>query len=216
MNKIKLMTAVMMILAAAVMTACTSSEPAVTEQTTETSPVETTTVTETETETVTTTAEPVTESETTTVTTEELPFEDTPENAYERLTRSFIQPDGNEIAPDDYAGVYSYAGTLFVALTVSEPTEYYTELFDGYTCVRYRTVKRSFNELTEISRKAAELLEPEFGVAECYIDVPSNKAAVSIIEGDPKSAQNYLKTLTDIGFELHDVEITMAEKTDGE
>lgn len=181
----------------------TTAEPTVTVTVSETV-TETSTVTETET----TTTPTVTE---TTVTTTELPFEDTPENAYARLTMSFIQPEGGEIAPDDYAGVYSYFGKLFVAITTDEPSEYYTELLSDYTCVTYTTVSRSFNELSDVCERAAELLEPEFGVAEYYIDVPSNKAAVAIINGDPKSAQNYLKTVDGLGFELHDLEIIMAE-----
>ena len=98
-----------------------------------------TTTTSTETTTVTTTPQ----TEEFVVTTAELPFEDTALNAYERLSLSFVQPDGNEIAPDDYAGAYAYGGTLFVCMTSRSPGEYYTDLLADYTCVRYKTVKHS-------------------------------------------------------------------------
>ncbi len=145
-----------------------------------------------------------------TTVTAELPFEDTPENAYARLSLSF-QSENGAVYPDDYGGVYSYGGTLFVAITEYTPPEYYTSLLSDYTCVRYKTVANSLNRLTEIAKKTAELLDPDFGVYEYFADVPSNKAAVSITEGDPKKAQNYLRTVADLGFTLSDVEISMAE-----
>lgn len=160
-----------------------------------------------------TTTAPVTE---TTAVTTELPFEDTPENAYERLRLSFITPEGDEIAPVDYGGVYSYFGTLYVAVTEDEPSEYYTSLLDGYTCVRYTTVSRSFNYLSNVCERAVELLDPEFGVEEFYIDVPGNKACAAILEGDPKTAQNFLKTVEDLDFELGDLEIVMADPPEQE
>ena len=43
------------------------------------------------------------------------------------------------------------------------------------------------------------------------IDVPNNRAAVSITNGDPRSAQDYIKTLEDVGFTLNEVEISMAD-----
>ena len=140
-----------------------------------------------------------------------LPFEDTPENAYERLMLSFVQPDGGEIAPDDYGGVYSMFDTLYVAITTDEPGEYYTALFDGYTCISYTTVAVSFNELSRICEEAALLLDPDFAVTDYYVDVPSNKASVVISQSDPKTAQNFLKTIEDPGFDLHNLEIVMAE-----
>ena len=160
-------------------------------------------------------SEIVTETENTTpaeseTVTSELPFEDTPENAYERLMLSFVQPDGGEIAPDDYGGVYSMFDTLYVAITTDEPSEYYTALFDGYTCISYTTVAVSFNELSRICEEAALLLDPDFDVTDYYVDVPSNKASVVISQGDPKTAQNFLKTIEDPGFDLHDLEIVMA------
>lgn len=173
--------------------------------TTEASVTETTTtvsVTET------TTSETTTE-ETTTVTTE-LPFEDTPENAYSRLSMSF-QTENGTVYPEDYGGVYSYGGTLYISITEYTPSEYYTDLLSEYSCVRYKKVTHSLNELSGIAKKAAELLDPEFAVMEYYVDVPSNKAAVSITEGDPKKAQNYLKTVADLGFTLNEVEISMAD-----
>lgn len=202
--------------AAAIMSGCDGSSSYQTEPTSATETTVTVSETEASAETTavsTSDTTAITTTETTTMTTE-LPFEDTPANAYARLTQSFKQPDGNEIAPDDYAGVYSYFGTLYVAITTDEPSEYYTSLLSDYTCIRYTTVNRSFNELTYVCERAAELLEPEFGVAEYYIDVPSNKAAVAIIDGDPKTAQNYLKTLDSVDFELHDLEIIMADLPD--
>lgn len=145
----------------------------------------------------------------------ELEFEDTPQNAYTRLTMSF-QTTGSTVYPDDYGGVYSYGKNLFVAITEKEPSEYYTDLLSQYTCVRYQTVAHSMNELTAIGEKAKEVLDPEFGVKEVFIDVPNNRAAVSITNGDPRSAQDFLKTLDDVGFTLNEVEISMAETEETE
>ncbi len=214
MKKIYKLTAAL--LCTAMLTACTAGQQQTTQtQTAATAAEQTTTVTTTETTTETTT---VTTTETTTVTTTEteattteLAFEDTPENAYQRLAMSFIQENGDEIAPDDYGGVYSYAGTLFVALTEYKPSEYYTNLLSEYTCVIYKKVRLSFNTLSDICERANELLAPEFGVGEYYVNVPTNKAVITIKEGDPKKAQNFLKTVEDRGFELHDLEIIMAE-----
>ena len=55
------------------------------------------------------------------------------------------------------------------------------------------------------------VLDPDFGVKEVFIDVPNNRAAVSITNGDPRSAQDYIKTLEDVGFTLNEVEISMAD-----
>lgn len=165
------------------------------------------------------TSDTVQTSETTTVTEEvteqtttmpQLEFEDTPQNAYTRLTMSF-QSTGKTVYPDDYGGVYSYGKNLFVAITEKEPSEYYTSLLSEYTCVRYQTVAHSMNELTAIGEKAKEVLDPDFGVKEVFIDVPNNRAAVSITNGDPRSAQDYIKTLEDVGFTLNEVEISMAD-----
>lgn len=205
----------LVIMTAMLLTACTA--PPVTENTT-TAPTETTTVT-TVTTTVTTTAtttETTTETtvpptETTTVTTTELPFEDTPANAYERLSLSFLQPDGNETAPEDYAGAYAYGGTLFVCLTSRTPGEYYTTLLADYTCVKYKTVKHSLYELTDICERAKELLDPDFEVDEVYVDVPSNKAAVTIRKGDYVSARTLLMNTPDRGFDLDMIEVSMAD-----
>ncbi len=155
-------------------------------------------------------------SQTTTVTTTELPFEDNPDNAYQRLYASFEDPDGNISYPEDYGGVWTFGSTLFVAITEYTPPERYTNILSDYTCVRYKTVTFSFNRLSEISLEAGELLDPDFEVAECYVDVPSNKAAVSIKKGNPKQAQNFLKTIPDLDFTLGSVEISMApeETTD--
>ncbi|MCM1522832.1 MAG: hypothetical protein NC120_00045 [Ruminococcus sp.] len=171
-------------------------------------PVSSETVSETVSDTVTTetTAETEPETEQTTA----LPFEDTPENAYIRLNSAF-DTENNGTYPDDYSGSYSYGGTLFVAITTYSPSDFYRDLLSEYTCVRYVTVSKSLNELTEIGRRAAELLEPEFGVYEYFADVPSNKAAVSILSGDPKAAQNFLKTVPDAGFYLEELEISMAD-----
>ena len=177
-----------------------TSEASVTETTTTVSVTETTTITTTE--------------ETTTVTTE-LPFEDTPENAYSRLSISF-QTENGTVYPEDYGGVYSYGGTLYVSITEYTPSEYYSSLLSEYSCVRYKKVTHSLNELSDIAKKTAELLDPEFAVAEYYVDVPSNKAAVSITLGDPKKAQNYLKTVPDLGFTLNEVEISMADTPESE
>lgn len=177
-----------------------TAEDSVTESTTAASATETTTVTTTE--------------ETTAVTTE-LPFEDTPENAYSRLSMSF-QTEKGTVYPEDYGGVYSYGGNLYVSITEYTPSEYYTALLSEYSCVRYQKVTHSLNELSDIAKKTAELLDPEFAVAEYYVDVPSNKAAVSITQGDPKKAQNYLKTVTDLGFTLNEVEISMANTAENE
>lgn len=191
-------------------TAAVSETETVSEAATEEASVTetTTTVSVTETTTSATTTETTTE-ETTTVTTE-LPFEDTPENAYSRLSMSF-QTENGTVYPEDYGGVYSYGGTLYISITEYTPSEYYTDLLSEYSCVRYQKVTHSLNELSGIAKKAAELLDPEFAVMEYYVDVPSNKAAVSITEGDPKKAQNYLKTVADLGFTLNEVEISMAD-----
>ncbi|MBQ7783247.1 MAG: hypothetical protein IJ368_04685 [Oscillospiraceae bacterium] len=173
----------------------------------------TTVTTITTTSAATTTATEITTApptETTTETTTELPFEDTPDNAYRRLNMAFVSDKGT-VYPDDYAGSYSFGRTLFVVITTASPSDFYKGLLSEYTCVKYKTAANSLNRLTEIAEKAAELLEPEFGVAEYYVDVPSNKAAVAIINKDPKSAQNYLKSVEDIGFTLGELEISMAE-----
>lgn len=176
---------------------------------TQVTPDETVSVTSSETGTTAeTTSETVTESET--EETAALPVEDTPENAYIRLNSAFDTPDG-VVYPDDYSGSYSYAGTLFVAITTYNPGEFYKTILSDYSCVRYVTVSKSLNDLTDIGKRAAELLGPEFGVYEYFADVPSNKAAISILTGDPKSAQNFLKTVPDLGFYLEDLEISMAQ-----
>lgn len=189
-------------------TTTTSAAAITTKATTaETTPVTTTTVTAAEAATATT--PPLTE--TTTVTTTELPFEDTARNAYERLSLSFMQSDGNEAAPNDYAGAYAYGGTLFVCTTSRSPGEYYTSLLSGYTCVKYKTVRHSLNELTDICARAKELLDPDFSVAEVYVDVPSNKAAVTIRNGDYVSARTFLMNTPDLGFTLDMIEVSMAD-----
>lgn len=213
----------LVMMTAVLLTACTV--PPVTENTT--APTETTTVTTTvittvtttvtttatttETTTMTTTETTVPPTETTTVTTTELPFEDTPANAYERLSLSFLQPDGNETAPEDYAGAYAYGGTLFVCTTSCTPGEYYTTLLADYTCVNYKTVKHSLYELTDICERAKELLDPDFEVDEVYVDVPSNKAAVTIRKGDYVSARTLLMNTPDRGFDLDMIEVSMAD-----
>ncbi len=167
-----------------------------------------TTVTTTETTTVTTT---VTETETTTeFTKREIPFEDTAQNAYEQLLASFETEHG-VVYPETYGGVYSYGGTLFVNITENNPSEIYTDVLGNHTCVRYKTVKHSIDRLTEICLEATELLDAEFGVAEYYIDIPANTAAVTITKGDPKKAQNFLKTVADKSFTLDELSINMAE-----
>ncbi|MBQ7783272.1 MAG: hypothetical protein IJ368_04810 [Oscillospiraceae bacterium] len=210
------------LMAAVVLTACgdsqntlgssESSETAAAQTTEQTSETTVSTITTTSAETTTAAAETTTAppTETTTETTTELPFEDTPDNAYRRLNMAFVSDEGT-VYPDDYAGSYSFGRTLFVVITTASPSDFYKELLSEYTCVKYKTAANSLNRLTEIAEKAAELLEPEFGVAEYFVDVPSNKAAVSIINKDPKSAQNYLKTIEDTGFTLGELEISMAE-----
>ncbi|MCM1578849.1 MAG: hypothetical protein NC078_08640 [Ruminococcus sp.] len=204
---------------AAVLSACNAPQR---EQQETVPPVTVTKLSETEAETTTTiaTAAPaVTTTVTTTtvpetataITTTELPFEDTPQNAYARLSASFLQEDGNEIAPDDYAGVYSYGGTLFVCTTSSTPGEYYTSLLGEYTCVEYKKMKHSLNELTAICQRAKEVLDPDFEVEEVYVDVPSNKAAVTIKKGDYVSARTYLLNTPDLGFTVDMIEVSMAE-----
>ncbi|MGN1090460.1 MAG: hypothetical protein ACI4Q6_08670 [Huintestinicola sp.] len=205
---------ILSLLSVMAMTGCTNSAPAQTETASETT-LQTETVsetTETTTEATTTTVTTTAPTETTTeATTTELPFEDTPENAYQRLMLSFTTPEGNEIPPDDYAGVYSFMGTMFVLTTSDEPSEYYTDLLGEYTCISYKTVTHSFNELTWVCQRAWELLDgTEFAPQSYYIDVPSNKAAM-VIEGNPKQAQNYLKTLPELDFELGMLELIIAE-----
>ncbi|MDE7294669.1 MAG: hypothetical protein K2N72_09630 [Oscillospiraceae bacterium] len=205
------------IAALSVLTACNTEAS---EQTETTIPVTVTTAPETEAATtVTTTAPPVTTTVTTTtpvttttvMTTTELPFENTPQNAYARLSASFIQEDGNEVAPEDYAGSYAYGGTLFVCTTSAEPGEYYTSLLGDYTCVEYKKMKHSLYELTEICERAKEILDPDFDVDEVYVDVPSNKAAVTIKNGDYVSARTFLINTPDLGFTLDMIEVSMAE-----
>lgn len=156
----------------------------------------------------------VTATETTIAFTQnDIPFEDNARNAYERLMASFETADGI-VYPDDYGGAYSYAGTLFVNITANEPPESYTAVLGEYTCVRYETVERSFNRLTEISLEAKELLDEEFGVDEYFVDVPDNTAAVTIRNEDPKKAQNFLKTVETKSFTLDELSISMAETED--
>lgn len=174
------------------------------------------TVTEASSETTVTTTETTAETttETTTVFTQrEIPFEDTVQNAYQRLMASF-ETESGIVYPDDYGGVYSYAGTLFVNITENEPPESYTSVLGDYTCVRYETVERSFNRLTEICLEAKELLDEEFGVDEYFVDVPDNTAAVTIRNEDPKKAQNFLKTMETKSFTLDELSISMAETDD--
>lgn len=205
------------LICAAFLTACVSGgDSAVTDETVSEAPVLgdsfTETITETPSETTVTTTE--TTAETTTVFIQRnIPFEDTVQNAYERLMASF-ETESGIVYPDDYGGVYSYAGTLFVNITESEPTESYTSVLGDYTCVRYETVERSFNRLTEISLEAKELLDEEFGVDEYFVDVPDNTAAVTIRNEDPKKAQNFLKTVETKSFTLDELSISMAETED--
>lgn len=205
------------LICAAFLTACVSGgDGAVTDETVSEAPVLgdsfTETITETPSETTVTTTE--TTAETTTVFTQRnIPFEDTVQNAYERLMASF-ETESGIVYPDDYGGVYSYAGTLFVNITENEPPESYTSVLGDYTCVRYETVERSFNRLTEISLEAKELLDEEFGVDEYFVDVPDNTAAVTIRNEDPKKAQNFLKTVETKSFTLDELSISMAETED--
>lgn len=201
------------LICAAFLTACVSGgDSAVTDETVSEAPVLgdsfTETVTETSSETTVTTTETITEA-----TTADIPFEDTVQNAYERLMASF-ETESGIVYPDDYGGVYSYAGTLFVNITENEPPESYTTVLGDYTCVRYETVERSFNRLTEISLEAKELLDEEFGVDEYFVDVPDNTAAVTIRNEDPKKAQNFLKTVETKSFTLDELSISMAETDD--
>lgn len=201
------------LICAAFLTACVSGgDSAVTDETVSEAPVLgdsfTETVTETSSETTVTTTETTTEA-----TTADIPFEDTVQNAYERLMASF-ETESGIVYPDDYGGVYSYAGTLFVNITENEPPESYTSVLGDYTCVRYETVERSFNRLTEISLEAKELLDEEFGVDEYFVDVPDNTAAVTIRNEDPKKAQNFLKTVETKSFALDELSISMAETDD--
>lgn len=205
------------LICAAFLTACVSGgDSAVTDETVSEAPVLgdsfTETITETPSETTVTTTE--TTAETTTVFIQRnIPFEDTVQNAYERLMASF-ETESGIVYPDDYGGVYSYAGTLFVNITENEPPESYTSMLGDYTCVRYETVERSFNRLTEISLEAKELLDEEFGVDEYFVDVPDNTAAVTIRNEDPKKAQNFLKTVETKSFTLDELSISMAETDD--
>lgn len=209
------------LICAAFLTACVSGgDGAVSDETVSEAPVLgdsfTETVTEASSKTTVTTTETTAETttETTTVFTQrEIPFEDTVQNAYERLMASF-ETESGIVYPDDYGGVYSYAGTLFVNITESEPPESYTSVLGDYTCVRYETVERSFNRLTEISLEAKELLDEEFGVDEYFVDVPDNTAAVTIRNEDPKKAQNFLKTVETKSFTLDELSISMAETDD--
>ena len=201
------------LICAAFLTACVSDgDSAVTDETVSEAPVLgdsfTETVTETSSETTVTTTETTTEA-----TTADIPFEDTVQNAYERLMASF-ETESGIVYPDDYGGVYSYAGTLFVNITENEPPESYTSVLGDYTCVRFETVERSFNRLTEISLEAKELLDEEFGVDEYFVDVPDNTAAVTIRNEDPKKAQNFLKTVETKSFTLDELSISMAETDD--
>lgn len=201
------------LICAAFLTACASGgDSAVTDETVSEAPVLgdsfTETVTETSSETTVTTTEATTEA-----TTADIPFEDTVQNAYERLMASF-ETESGIVYPDDYGGVYSYAGTLFVNITESEPPESYTSVLGDYTCVRYETVEHSFNRLTEISLEAKALLDEEFGVDEYFVDVPDNTAAVTIRNEDPKKAQNFLKTVETKSFTLDELSISMAETED--
>lgn len=201
------------LMCAVFLAACGQSVPAETETaavTSETTAEETASETTTETTTVTTTESTTTTETTTEFTQREVPFEDTAENAYERLLASFETEYGT-VYPDDYGGVYSYAGILFVNITEQTPPESYTAALGEHTCVKYQTVKHSFNRLTEICLEAKELLDEEFGVEEYYVDVPGNTAAVTILNGDPKKAQNFLKTVTDKSFSLDELSISMAE-----
>lgn len=205
------------LICAAFLTACVSGgDSAVTDETVSEAPVLgdsfTETVTEASSETTVTTTETTTET-TTVFTQREIPFEDTVQNAYERLMASF-ETESGIVYPDDYGGVYSYAGTLFVNITENEPPESYTSVLGDYTCVRYETVEHSFNRLTEISLEAKELLDEEFGVDEYFVDVPDNTAAVTIRNEDPKKAQNFLKTVETKSFTLDELSISMAETDD--
>lgn len=205
------------LICAAFLTACVSGgDSAVTDEPVSEAPVLgdsfAETVTEALSETTVTTAETTTET-TTVFTQREIPFEDTVQNAYERLMASF-ETESGIVYPDDYGGVYSYAGTLFVNITENEPPESYTSVLGDYTCVRYETVERSFNRLTEISLEAKELLDEEFGVDEYFVDVPDNTAAVTIRNEDPKKAQNFLKTVETKSFTLDELSISMAETDD--
>ena len=167
---------------------------------------ETTTVTTTET--TTSSAIAPTTSETT-VTTTALPFEDTPENAFERLTGSFTQPDGSEKAPDTYAGMYSYFGKLYVCITTEEPEPYYTDLLGEYTCITYKTVNHSFNELSDVAEKVYDLIKNDFDVSYYYVDVPSNKAGIVLKSGDTKAVGDFLKEHEPLDFDRSEIVITV-------
>ena len=145
----------------------------------------------------------------TTVATTVLPFEDTPENAFERLTGSFMQPDGSEKAPDTYAGMYSYFGKLYVCITTEEPEPYYTDLLGEYTCITYKTVNHSFNELSDVAEKVYDLIKNDFDVSYYYVDVPSNKAGIVLKSGDTKAVGDFLKEHEPLDFDRSEIVITV-------
>ena len=167
---------------------------------------ETTAVTTTEATTSAATAPTTSE---TTVTTTALPFEDTPENAFERLTGSFTQPDGSEKAPDTYAGMYSYFGKLYVCITTEEPEPYYTDLLGEYTCITYKTVNHSFNELSDVAEEVYDLIKNDFDVSYYYVDVPSNKAGIVLKSGDTKAVGDFLKEHEPLDFDRSEIVITV-------
>ena len=192
----------------AALTACTAQGGTASE-TTQTTTVAAT-ITEQQTETSTETTEVTTTEITEEITTEvSYPeFEDTPENAYERLNTYFNST--GEGLPDTYAGSYSYFGKLYVCITTEEPPDF-CEILDGYTCTEYRRVSHSFNYLEQTADEAAYLVDNVFKVTDSYADVPSNKAVVVVENADPKDVRTYLET-QQLSFELSELTIIVEQQ----
>ena len=53
------------------------------------------------------------------------------------------------------------------------------------------------------------LASEKFDVTYSYIDVPSNRAAIEIADGDPKEVREYLENLEGIDFPVDILQITI-------
>ena len=191
----------------AVFCACTTQPPAptvessvpVTEAVSETSAAETAAAAVTTETTTVTTAE---------TTAETVLYDDDPEGAYNALMD--VLP--RDPYPDDYAGAYSYFGKLYICTTSADAPDYCKGLLDNYTCITVRQVGHSLNYLEETADQAAKLLMDKFTVSECYADIPSNKAAVTVVNADLKAVRQYIESLPDLPFSVSELTFILEER----
>lgn len=135
-------------------------------------------------------------------------YSDDPEGAYNALMD--VLP--REPYPDDYAGAYSYFGKLYICTTMEGTPDYCEDLLNNYTCITVRQVGHSLNYLEETADQASKLLMDKFTVSECYADIPSNKAAVTVVNADLKAVRQYIESLPDLPFSVSELTFILEER----